>query len=235
MRHDLAGRAEPRQIERLSVEVAALSARSESFARTRSDGRISPSLKAALEKVCGALAEASRGRRPTTFPTRSAGSATSSMPSRARPEPEPADLEPIAAQLTLTDRPHGLPSDRSAVRRQRGRSGAVRSPVVPDRQRPCRPPRMRAAPLWERFDKLESRAFGRSANGPTRRAETARSLASRQAATRRRPRFRSKPSGMKRRRSPRRGSQSRHPREPRTASASRPGDGGSLDHRPSRN
>ncbi|WP_210497050.1 SEL1-like repeat protein [Microvirga antarctica] len=101
MRHDLSTRAEPRQIADLAADLTALRsqvAELRAHQVVRSDFT---SLKASLEKVCGALSEglARHAESDVSEQIRNLGDRLEALADR--PDPQPANLEPIAAQLKL--------------------------------------------------------------------------------------------------------------------------------------
>jgi len=115
LRQDLAQRAEPRQIERLSAEVGALS-RQIAELRENQVGRSDfAALKASLENVCAALGRTVAAQEGSTVPEQLESLSRRLDTLAARPEPKPADLDPITEQLALltermaavTDARHG--------------------------------------------------------------------------------------------------------------------------------
>lgn len=105
LRHDLASRAEPEQIERLSADMGRLTHQISEL-RSQQVGKADfVALRTALEKVCGALASSVAQQQANDIPEQIRGLGEKLDALARRPEPEPAGLDPIAAQLThLTDK-----------------------------------------------------------------------------------------------------------------------------------
>ncbi|KAB0265984.1 tetratricopeptide repeat protein [Microvirga brassicacearum] len=153
MRHDLANRAEPRQIERLSIEVAALTTQIAELRSTQVGRADFASLRTALEKVCGALADSVARQEANDVPDQIRGLGDKLDALARRPEREPANLEPIAAQLTLlTERM------ASATERRFEENETVQAQF--DRLSSQIGQALEASsvqvPLWERFEALET-------------------------------------------------------------------------------
>jgi localization factor PodJL len=101
MRQELARRAEPQQIERLSGEVGSLS-RQIAELRDNQVGRSDFSaLKSSLENVCSALGRTVAAQEASTVPAQLQNLSQRLDILASRPEPEPANLDPIAGQLAL--------------------------------------------------------------------------------------------------------------------------------------
>ncbi|MFC4174405.1 hypothetical protein ACFOYU_20535 [Microvirga sp. GCM10011540] len=164
LRHDLAHRAEPQQIERLSGEVGTLS-RQVAELRSNQVGRGDfAALKTSLENVCHALNRTVSAQEASTVPEQLESLSRRLDVLASRPDPEPANLDPIAEQLSvLTDRMASISgtrleqTDTLAALMERlsaqVQSVAERSPVAPE-------------PLLERFDRIEEelRQVGRQAD-----------------------------------------------------------------------
>lgn len=154
MRHDLANRAEPRQIERLSIEVAALTTQIAELRSTQVGRADFASLRTALEKVCGALADSVARQEANDVPDQIRGLGDKLDALARRPEREPANLEPIAAQLTLLTERMASAADRrfeenETVQAQFDRlSGQIGQALETSS--------VSQAPLWERFEALET-------------------------------------------------------------------------------
>ena len=154
MRHDLAGRAEPRQIEQLSIEVASLTIQIADL-RANQIGRSDfASLKNSLEKVCSALSKSVALQEASDIPgdIRDLGDKLDAL--ARRPEPEPANLDPIAAQLTtLTERMAAVAdrriADSEAVQAQFDRLSSQIGSALEESSEP-------RVPMSERFDRIEA-------------------------------------------------------------------------------
>jgi len=153
MRQDLAQRAEPQQIARLSEEVAALG-RQIADLRTSQLGRGDFSaLKASLENVCSALSRTVAAQEAGNVPEQIRHLSQRLDLLVSRPEPEPANLDPIAEQLALlTERMAQLSSRRleqaDALAETLGRLSS-QVEAVAEREVPSQEHLMR------RFDRIE--------------------------------------------------------------------------------
>lgn len=153
MRHDLAYRAEPRQIEQMSEEVAALG-RQIAELRTNQVGRGDLSaLKSSLEDVCAALKLSVATQEASDVPQQLDALSRKLDVLVSRPEPEPAKLDPIADQLALvTERLSKLSESRfahaDAVDEMIDRL-STQVQTLAEREPPSQ------APLMQRFDRIE--------------------------------------------------------------------------------
>lgn len=113
LRQELAGRAEPQQIERLSGEVGALS-RQIAELRDNQVGRGDfAALKSSLENVCAALGRTVAAQEASPVPEQLDTLSRRLDVLASRPESEPANLGPIAEQLAfLTERMASLTDSR---------------------------------------------------------------------------------------------------------------------------
>ncbi|NIX78155.1 SEL1-like repeat protein [Microvirga terricola] len=112
MRHDLARRAEPQQIERLTGDVAALS-RQIAELREHQVGRTDfATLKTSLQNVCSALERTVAAQDANDVPGKIQDLSRRIDILASRPEPEPANLDPIAEQLALLTERMANVSDR---------------------------------------------------------------------------------------------------------------------------
>jgi localization factor PodJL len=101
MRRDLAQRAEPQQIDRLSDDVGALG-RQIADLRANQVGRSDfAALKSSLENVCSVLNRTVAAQEASDVPVRLQDLSRRLDILASRPEPEPANLDPIAEQLAL--------------------------------------------------------------------------------------------------------------------------------------
>ncbi|HZH12206.1 MAG TPA: hypothetical protein VEZ24_17785 [Microvirga sp.] len=154
MRHDLSQRAEPRQIERLSDDVAALS-RQIADLRIHQMGRNDFSaLKTSLEQVCAALARTVEAQEESDVPHRIEDMSRSLAELASRPEPAPVDLDPITDQLALlTERMASLSENRlqqnDALNDMIARLSAQVQRVA-EKEAPSQ------EPLMKRFDEIEA-------------------------------------------------------------------------------
>jgi localization factor PodJL len=154
LRHDLANRAEPQQIERLSEAVAHLTGQIGEL-RSEQVGRADfTALKAALEKVCGALSKSAAQQQANDVPDQIRGLGDKLDALALRPEPEPADLEPIASRVADLTSQMAEAADRrfddsQVLLAHFDRLSAQIGSALETSH-------VNAAPLWERFDKLES-------------------------------------------------------------------------------
>jgi localization factor PodJL len=166
MRQELARRAEPRQIERLSSEVGSLS---QQIAELR-DNQVGRSdfsaLKTSLENVCSALGRTAAAQEASTVPEQLQNLSRRLDLLANRPEPEPANLDPIAEQLALlTERMAAITDARfeqadalaSMIERLSGQVQAA-AENAPSQE-----------PLLKRFDRLEDelRQVGQQADTST--------------------------------------------------------------------
>ncbi|GEO16816.1 hypothetical protein MAE02_45120 [Microvirga aerophila] len=152
MRQELARRAEPQQIERLSGEVGSLS-RQIAELRDNQVGRSDFSaLKSSLENVCSALGRTAAAQEASTVPEQLQNLSQRLDVLASRPEPEPANLDPIAGQLALlTERMAAMTDARfeqndaltSMIERLSSQVQAV-ADNAPSQE-----------PLLKRFDRLE--------------------------------------------------------------------------------
>ncbi|WP_230531316.1 hypothetical protein [Microvirga roseola] len=153
MRHDLAQRAEPQQIERLSGEIAALGGQIAEL-RAHQVGKADfAALKTSLENVCTALGRTVAAQEASDVPEQLQSLSQRLDVLVSRPEPEPANLDPIAMQLALlTERMSELSSSRfdqaEALTEMIGRLSSQVQDVA-SREAPSQ------EPLFRRFDQLE--------------------------------------------------------------------------------
>lgn len=153
MRHDLANRAEPRQIEHLSEEVTALG-RQIADLRVHQVGRADfAALKTSLENVCAALQRSVAVQEASDVPERLNSLSESVAELASRPLPEPADLTPVTDQLAaLTETVAGLAETRltradaltEMIERLSAQVQAVAEKEPPSHE-----------PLLQRFDRIE--------------------------------------------------------------------------------
>lgn len=153
LRHDLAQRSEPRQIERLSEEVTTLG-RQIADLRLHQVGRSDFSaLKTSLENVCSALSRTVEAQETSDVPARLESMSLSLAALAERPAPEPVNLDPIADQLVLlTERMTSLSESRfqqgdaltEMIARLSTQIEAVAAKEMPSHE-----------PLMKRFDKIE--------------------------------------------------------------------------------
>jgi localization factor PodJL len=152
MRQDLANRAEPRQIERLSEEVTALG-RQIADLRLHQVGRADfAALKTSLENVCAALQHSVAVQEASDVPERLNSLSENLAALASRPMPEPADLTPVTDQLAvLTEKMESLTDSRfeqaDALTEMIGRLSAQVQAVA--KEAPSH------EPLLRRFDKVE--------------------------------------------------------------------------------
>jgi len=161
MRQDLACRAEPQQIERLSAEVGALSGQIAEL-RAHQVGRSDfAALKDSLENVCEALSRTVAIQEASTVPVQlqDLGRRLDVLASR----PEPANLDPITAQLALLTEKMAAVTDSRLEQTETltamvGRLSAQVQTVADNTPS--------QEPLLKRFDRLEDevRQVGRQAD-----------------------------------------------------------------------
>lgn len=101
MRQDLAHRAEPHLIERLSGEVASLGQQIAELRAHQLERSDFTSLKSSLENVCSALSRTVAAQEASSVPEQLQDLSRRLDILASRPEPEPANLDPIAEQLAL--------------------------------------------------------------------------------------------------------------------------------------
>lgn len=164
LRHDLAHRAEPQQIARLSEDVAALSGQIVDL-RANQPGRGDfAALKSSLESVCSALNRTVAAQEASDVPEQLQSLSRRLDALASRPEPQPANLDPIAEQLALlTERMASLSDSRfdqadalsEMIERLSSQVQAVAEKEAPSQE-----------PLMQRFDRIEQelRQFGQQAN-----------------------------------------------------------------------
>ncbi len=161
LRHDLARRAEPQQMDRLSGEVEALGRQIAELRLHQVSKSDFTDLKRSLDDVCSALYVTATAQDTSKVPE-----LLESVDRRLdhlvrRPDPQPADLAPISAQLALlTERMAALAGSRSPD----GDAAAGREALSYE-------------PLLERFDRIEQelRQLGRPSES-TGMAEMLRSI-----------------------------------------------------------
>jgi localization factor PodJL len=161
LRQELAARAEPQQIERLSDEVGALRLQVADL-RDNQVGRTDfAALKNALETVCSALSRTVAAQEADTVPEQLQRLSRTLDALASRPEPEPTDLGPVAEQLALlTDRMAAITDTRLeqtemlAARMERLSS---QLDAVADRSS--------HEPVLKRFDRLEEELRQTCASG----------------------------------------------------------------------
>lgn len=169
LRHDLASRAEPQQIERLSDAVAHVAGQIGELRSEQVGQADFTALRVALEKVCGALAK-SVAQQANDVPDQIRGLGDKLDALALRAEQEPADLEPIATRVAdlasrITEADDRRFEDSQIVLAQFDRLSAQIGSALETS-------RMSAAPLWERFDKLESGLREIGARADASKAET---------------------------------------------------------------
>ncbi|MGO4387449.1 hypothetical protein AB4Y85_07925 [Microvirga sp. 2YAF29] len=153
MRQDLANRAEPRQIERLSEEVNTLG-RQIADLRVHQVGRADfAALKTSLENVCAALQRSVTVQEESDVPERLNSLSENLAALASRPVPEPTDLTPVTDQLAvLTEKMAGLTDSRltqaDALTEMIGRL-STQVQAVAEKEAPSH------ELLLERFDKIE--------------------------------------------------------------------------------
>ncbi len=153
MRHDLANRAEPRQIERLTEEVTTLG-RQIADLRIHQVGRNDFSaLKTSLENVCAALNKTVTAQEQSDVPARLDRMSRDLTALVSRPAAEPVDLDPVTDQLALlTERMATLSESRfqqndalnTMIERLSAQVQAVADKEAPSQE-----------PLMKRFDRIE--------------------------------------------------------------------------------
>jgi len=165
MRQDLAHRAEPQQIARLSGEIEALGRQLSELRQQQVSKSDFNALKSSLDDICSAL-------HVTTATAQEASRLPDQLESLERridllvrrPEPAPADLTPISEQLALlTERMASLSESRAGsgdtlsgtIERLSSRIDAVAGREAPSHE-----------PLIQRFDRIEKelRELGRQAD-----------------------------------------------------------------------
>jgi len=153
MRHDLSERAEPRQIERLSEDVAALG-RQIADLRTQQVGRNDFSaLKTSLENVCAALHRTIEAQESSDVPHQLAGMRRNLAELAERPEPAPVDLDPVTDQLALlTERMASLTESRL---QQNDALGEMIERLSAQVQQVAEKEAPSQEPLMRRFDTIE--------------------------------------------------------------------------------
>ncbi len=153
MRQDLAHRAEPQQIERLSGEIAALGRQVAELHDNQVDRSDFTALKTSLENVCFALNRTAAVQEASTVPEQLQSLSRRLDVLVNRPEFPPADLDPIAEQLALlTERMAGLSGshhDQADALAERIDRLSSQIAAVAEREPPSH------APLMERFDRIE--------------------------------------------------------------------------------
>ncbi|MET0531825.1 MAG: hypothetical protein ABW003_26420 [Microvirga sp.] len=153
MRQDLANRAEPRQIERLSEEVNTLG-RQIADLRLHQVGRADfAALKTSLENVCAALQRSVAVQEASDVPERLNSLSENLAALASRPEPEPTDLTPVTDQLAvLTEKMASFSDSRltqaDALTEMIGRLSAQMQAAA-EKEAPSH------EPLLQRFDKIE--------------------------------------------------------------------------------
>lgn|GEM_PF-5825001 len=153
LRHDLAGRAEPQQMDRLSGDIEALGRQIAELRLHQVSKGDFTALKQSLDDVCSALYVTATAQDTSKVPE-----LLESVDRRLdllvrRPDPKPTDLAPISEQLALlTERMAGLSGTRSpdgdAVSDMEDRlSAQIRT--VAEREA------LSHEPLLQRFDRIE--------------------------------------------------------------------------------
>lgn len=113
MRQDLAQRAEPQQIARLSDHVETLGRQIAEMRAAHMDRKDVSALKDSLERICVALDKTVAAQEASDVPEQLQRVSRRLDELAARPQPKPVDMEPITAQLALmTERMASLSSDR---------------------------------------------------------------------------------------------------------------------------
>lgn len=166
LRQDLAHRAEPEQIERLSDDVASLG-RQLADLRINQVGRSDfASLKTSLENVCAALARTAAAPETSAVPGQLESLSERLDELMSRPEPTPPSLDPVTEQLAqITQRMEGFAEVRQQGDALEGMIGRLTSEVQTLAGR--EPPSQEA--LLQRFDQLEQdlRVVGQQADTST--------------------------------------------------------------------
>lgn len=154
MRQDLAQRAEPRQLEKLSNDMAALGHQVTELRLNQVGRHDFAALKASLEDICSALNRTAAAQATSDVPDR-----LDSLSERVdllvnRPEPEPINLTPVARQLAL------LTERMSEANDNRTRHSEALMTLIErlsaDVQSVTERPALSHAPLLDRFDQLKS-------------------------------------------------------------------------------
>lgn len=163
LRHDLASRAEPQQMDRLSGEVEALGRQIAELRLHQVSKGDFTALKRSLDDVCSALYVTATAQDTSKVPE-----LLESVDRRLdllvrRPDPKPTDLAPISEQLTLlTERMAGLSASRSP-------DGALVSDMEERLSAQIRTVAEREAlshePLLQRFDRIEQELHQLSRQG----------------------------------------------------------------------
>ncbi|QFU15555.1 SEL1-like repeat protein [Microvirga thermotolerans] len=163
LRQDLARRAEPQQIERLTESVAALSRKVEDVRAEQAGHGDLAALKRSLEEVCGALNRTVALQEESDVPRQLQDMSRRLDLLADRPAPDPARLDSIADQLAaLTERMARMAEER---REQAGTLDGLFDRLSAQVAKAVEGAANRDAPLLERFDRLEEK-LGASADLP---------------------------------------------------------------------
>ncbi|WP_262296034.1 hypothetical protein [Microvirga sesbaniae] len=153
MRQDLAHRAEPQQIARLSGEIEVLARQLSELRLHQVSKSDFTALKSSLDDVCSALYVTATAQETSRVPEQLETLSRSVDLLARRPQPAPADLTPISEQLALlTERMAGLSESRAAGGEtliDRIKHLSSRIEAVAEREAQPR------EPLMERFDRIE--------------------------------------------------------------------------------
>ena len=166
MQQDLGHRTEPQQIAHLSESMAALGRQIADLRANQAGRGDFAALKTSLEKVCSALDRTVAAQDAGNVPEQIRHLSRRLDDLAGRPEPQPAGLDPIAAQLALlTDRMAGLSSRRfeeADVLRASLDRLASQVEAVAEREP------LSQEPLMRRFDRIEQelRQAGQRVDAP---------------------------------------------------------------------
>lgn len=153
IRQDLANRAEPHQIGRLSEEIESLGRQIVDLRLSQASKDDFQALKTSLDDVCSALSVTVAAQEASRVPEQLERLDQRLDLLAARPEPKPVDLSPITDQLALlTDRMATLSAPRDG-------NGDAMAEMMERLSSRFETAAMRAAPshepLLERFDRIE--------------------------------------------------------------------------------
>lgn len=163
MRQDLAHRAEPQQIARLSDEIETLSRQMSELRLQQVSKSDFSALKSSLDDVCSALFVTATAQETSRIPEQLETLSRRIDVLASRPEPAPADLTPISEQLArLTERMADLSDGRAQAGGLTGTIERLSSRIEEFAEREPAP----HDPLMQRFDRIEQelREVGRQAD-----------------------------------------------------------------------
>jgi localization factor PodJL len=153
MRQDLAHRTEPQQIAHLSETMAVLGRQIADLRANQAGRGDFSALKTSLEQVCSALGRTAAAQEAGNVPEQIRRLSQRLDDLASRPEPQPANLEPIARQLALlTDQMTGLSRRRfeeADVLRESLDRLSSQVAAVAEREPSSQ------EPLMQRFDRIE--------------------------------------------------------------------------------